>query len=499
MFSQGNKTMTALLDTFVSKIIENSDYAELDATYLSNRILALVGEDNAQQDTNQSNLIALTDELVDLAVVNGKVGDLAEEKDCLGAELMNFITPIPSQVNKAFWDTYAKSPQKAIKDFYELSKRNDYIKVTAIAKNIAFTTSSVYGDIDITINLSKPEKDPKAIAAAKLAKTSNYPKCQLCMENEGYQGRINYPARANHRIIRMNLGNEKWGFQYSPYAYFNEHCIFLNTEHVPMVISQNTFRQLLDIVDIFPGYFAGSNSDLPIVGGSILSHNHYQGGRHIFPMEIAELDSVFHFKDFPDVTAGIVKWPMSVIRLRGANKSRLVELAEIIRLAWRNYSDDTMNIFAFTGDTPHHTVTPIARKRDGQFELDIVLRDNHTTAEYPDGVYHPHVDVQHIKKENIGLIEVMGLAILPPRLKKELAEVEKYVLNQYNEMADYHKDWADAIKASHPETSSETVSEIVKQAVGRTFIRVLEDAGVYKRNRQGQAAFMRFVESIGVK
>lgn len=487
-----------LLDTFVAKVIEASDYTEDDMFYLRNRVLALVGEDGAEQETQETDLIALKEELVDLAVKNGKVGELMAEKDCLGAELMNFITPIPSQVNRRFWDTYAKSPQQAVADFYDLSKRNDYIKVAAIAKNIAFTTPSQYGDIQITINLSKPEKDPKAIAAAKLTKASSYPKCQLCMENEGYQGRINHPARANHRIIRLNLGDEKWGFQYSPYAYFNEHCIILNTEHVPMVISKNTFAQLLDIVDIFPGYFAGSNSDLPIVGGSILTHNHYQGGRHVFPMEIAELDNEFQFKGYSDVTAGIVKWPMSVLRLRSQNKARLVELAEKIRLAWRDYSDESVDVLAYTGDTPHHTVTPIARKRDGQFELDIVLRDNHTTAEFPDGVYHPHADVQHIKKENIGLIEVMGLAILPPRLKDELLEVEKYLLNEYNEIADYHKDWADEIK-KRTDITADTVHNIVQEEVGHVFVRVLEDAGVYKRDEKGQKAFMRFVNSIGIE
>ena len=487
-----------LLDTFVAKVIDNSDYTEDDMFYLRNRILALVGEEGAQQETEQTELIALKDELIDLAVQNGKVGELVAEKDCLGAELMNFITPVPSQVNREFWDTYAKSPQQAIADFYALSKRNDYIKVAAISKNIAFTTPSPYGDIQITINLSKPEKDPKAIAQAKLIKASSYPKCQLCMENEGYQGRINHPARANHRIIRMNLGDEKWGFQYSPYAYFNEHCIILNTEHVPMVISQDTFAQLLDIVDMFPGYFAGSNSDLPIVGGSILTHNHYQGGRHVFPMETAELDCEFRFKDFSDVTAGIVNWPMSVIRLRSNDKSRLVELAEKIRLAWRDYSDDSVDVVAYTGNTPHHTVTPIARKRSGLFELDIVLRDNHTTAAFPDGVYHPHADVQHIKKENIGLIEVMGLAILPPRLKNELSEVEKYLLNQYNEIADYHKDWADNIKKRR-DITAESVHDIVQEEVGKVFVRVLEDAGVYKRDEKGQAAFMRFVDSVGLE
>ncbi|MBF7094323.1 UDP-glucose--hexose-1-phosphate uridylyltransferase [Streptococcus sp. HF-1907] len=490
--------MTSLVDAFVAKVIENSDYTTEDYFYLRNRVLALVGEDGAEQETSLTELIALKDALVELAVSNDKSGPLAEEKDCLGAELMNFITPIPSVVNKHFWDTYAQSPQQAIADFYDLSQRNDYIKVAAIAKNIAFTTPSEYGDIEITINLSKPEKDPKAIAAAKKAKASSYPKCQLCMENEGYQGRINHPARANHRIIRMNLGDEKWGFQYSPYAYFNEHCIVLNTEHVPMVISQDTFAQLLDIVDIFPGYFAGSNSDLPIVGGSILTHNHYQGGRHTFPMEKAELENSFTFKDFPDVTAGIVKWPMSVIRLSAEDKSRLVQLAEAIRQTWRSYSDETVDILAFTGEEPHHTVTPIARKRGGKFELDLVLRDNHTTAEFPDGVYHPHADVQHIKKENIGLIEVMGLAILPPRLKDELAEVEKYLLDQYNKVADYHKEWADAIKA-RAVISEETVHDLVQEEVGKVFVRVLEDAGVYKRDDKGQEAFKRFVETVGIE
>lgn len=488
-----------LLDTFVHQVIENSDYTEEDYFYLYNRILALVGEEGVERPTEETTLIGLKEELVALAVENEKVEDLAPKKDALGAELMNFITPIPSVVNHRFWETYKTSPEQAISDFYELSQRNDYIKVDAIAKNIAFQTPSEYGEMEITINLSKPEKDPKAIAAAKLMKASSYPKCQLCMENEGYQGRIDHPARANHRIIRMTLGDEKWGFQYSPYAYFNEHCIVLNSEHVPMVISEETFAQLLEIVDIFPGYFVGSNSDLPIVGGSILTHNHYQGGRHTFPMEKAEVEEIFHFKDFSDIDAGVVKWPMSVLRLRGENKERLVELAEVLRQAWRGYSDEEVDIVAYTDETPHHTVTPIARKRDGKFDLDIVLRDNHTSATYPDGVYHPHADVQHIKKENIGLIEVMGLAILPPRLKEELAEVENYLLGQENHIADYHKDWADEIKASHPELDDTTVSEIVKEAVGKTFVRVLEDAGVYKRDEKGQQAFQRFIESIGVE
>lgn len=488
-----------VLDQFVQEIIANSSYRELDTVYLKNRIMAIVGEEGLDQPCDRLPMIALKDKLVDIAIKNEKIGGLPEEKDIIGAELMNLITPPPSVVNQEFWATYQDSPQEAVANFYELGKRNDYVKTEAIAKNIAFTTPSQYGDIEITINLSKPEKDPKAIAAAKLVKASSYPKCQLCMENEGYQGRINHPARANHRIIRLNLGDEEWGFQYSPYAYFNEHSIVLNSKHVPMVISQKTFKQLLDIIDIFPGYFVGSNSDLPIVGGSILTHNHYQSGRHIFPMEKAEVIKTFTVEGFEDVTAGIVKWPLSVIRLSSASKDSLVALAEKIRLTWREYSDDAVDIVAYTGDTPHHTVTPIARKHGELYELDIVLRDNHTSDEHPDGVYHPHKDVQHIKKENIGLIEVMGLAILPPRLKDELAEVEKYLLGQDSQVADYHKDWAEELKASHPTVSADTVKQIVQEGVGQIFTRVLEDAGVYKFTPEGQEAFARFVESLGTR
>lgn len=483
-----------LIDQFIAKVIASSAYTEMDRPYLFNRVLALVGEAGGNPETQSETLIELKEELVDLAVANGKVGALFEERDCLGAELMNLITPLPSKVNRDFWETYQSSPEEAIADFYALSQKNDYIKLAAIAKNVAFTTASSYGELEITINLSKPEKDPKAIAAAKSMVASSYPKCQLCMENEGYQGRVDHPARANHRIIRLPLGDETWGFQYSPYAYFNEHSIVLNTEHVPMVISQKTFEQLLAIVDLLPGYFVGSNADLPIVGGSILTHNHYQAGRHVFPMEKADIIKSFRFKGFEGIEAGIVNWPMSVLRLTADDKDELVNLAEVIRLAWRDYSDVDADIMAYTGDTPHHTVTPIARKKAGRYQLDLVLRDNHTSQEHPDGVYHPHADVQHIKKENIGLIEVMGLAILPPRLKKELLEVEKHLLNQYNEMADYHKDWAEQIRLAHPEISQNNVQDFVRQAVGQTFARVLEDAGVYKN----QVDFMRFVESIGL-
>ena len=490
--------MQTVIDNFVEQVIQSEVYKPMDYSYVKNRILALVGEEGANTSTSETDIKKLKDMLVELAEKNGKVGPLAEEKDCLGAELMNFITPIPSAVNENFWSTYQESPEKAVNDFYQLSKDNDYIKLSAIAKNIAFRAETKYGPLEITINLSKPEKDPKTIAAEKLMKASNYPKCLLCMENEGYQGRVNYPARANHRIIRMKLGDEEWGLQYSPYSYFNEHAIFLNTKHIPMAITPKTFEQLLEIVDIIPGYFVGSNADLPIAGGSILSHNHYQGGKYVFPMEVAECETNFVFSGFEDIQAGIVKWPMSVLRLRGTNKQRIVELASKILKSWQGYTDLEADIIATTGEIPHHTITPIARVVDGQFEMDLVLRDNHTSELHPDGVYHPHKDVQHIKKENIGLIEVMGLAILPPRLKTELEEVEKYLLGKDNAIADYHLEWADQLKEKYPNVKEEEINSVVQHEVGQVFARVLEDAGVYKNTPFGHEAFMRFVKSVGI-
>ncbi|HEM5504595.1 UDP-glucose--hexose-1-phosphate uridylyltransferase [Streptococcus suis] len=491
--------MAGLVDRFVEQVIANSDFEEMDALYLRNRVLALVGDQVLTVQTELEDLIELKDELLAHGVRTGFVGELLEEQDMVGACLMDLITPSPSQVNHDFWMTYQISPEKAIADFYELSKRNDYIKLAAIAKNVYYQVDTDYGKLEITINLSKPEKDPKSIAAATKAETSNYPKCLLCMENEGYQGRINHPSRANHRIIRLDLGQEQWGFQYSPYAYYNEHAIFLNQEHVPMVISPRTFEQLLDLLDLLPGYFVGSNSDLPISGGSILTHNHYQGGRHRFAMEKAPIERQLVFDGFESVSAGIVKWPMSVIRLSSADKPSLLGLATKILEKWRSYSDDSVQIKAETDGTPHHTITPIARKRGDLYELDLVLRDNQTSEEFPDGIYHPHPDVQHIKKENIGLIEVMGLAILPPRLKAELAEVEKFLLGQDSQVADYHQPWADRLKAEHPDVTEERAEEIIRASVGQIFARVLEDAGVYKRTSEGQAAFLRFVEFVGLK
>lgn len=487
-----------VLDAFITEVISESSFEEMDRIYLTNRVLARVGDGVLEVETELDDLIDIKDQLVEEAVRLETIEDSQTAREILGAELMDLITPAPSQLNRDFWTTYASNPEQAVADFYHLSQKNDYIKIKAIAKNIAFKAPTAYGDLEITINLSKPEKDPKEIAAAKKAKTSHYPTCQLCFENEGYQGRLDHPARSNHRIIRFDLVGQEWGFQYSPYAYFNEHCIFLDSKHTPMTISCATFERLLDIVEIFPSYFAGSNADLPIVGGSILTHDHYQGGRHTFPMEKANLDKVFTFVGFETVEAGIVNWPMSVLRLKSTDKAALIKLSDTILQKWRAYSDPTVQILAESNGEQHHTITPIARRKKGKFELDLVLRDNQTSKEHPDGIYHPHKDVQHIKKENIGLIEVMGLAILPPRLKNELKEVEEFLLGQREEVASYHQAWADQLKAHHPDVTLESAQTIVRASVGRIFKRVLEDAGVYKRTKEGQAAFMRFIESIGL-
>ena len=486
-----------LVEKFVTKVIAESSFEELDRIYLTNRVLALVGDGVLDVETDQNDLIELKDQLVEEAVRLGTIEDSLAAREILGADLMDLVTPCPSQVNPDFWTTYAQSPEQAIADFYQLSQKNDYIKLKAIAKNIAYRVPSDYGELEITINLSKPEKDPKEIAAAKLVKSSNYPQCQLCMENEGYHGRVNHPARSNHRIIRFDISGQEWGFQYSPYAYFNEHCIFLDSQHRPMAISRKTFERLLTIVETFPGYFAGSNADLPIVGGSILTHDHYQGGRHTFPMERAPVEESFTIEGFEAVSLGIVNWPMSVLRLQSDDKAQLIALADNILESWRSYSDPAVQVLASSNGEPHHTITPIARIRDGHYELDLVLRDNQTSPEHPDGIYHPHADVQHIKKENIGLIEVMGLAILPPRLKEELKQVQDYLLGRKSTVATYHQPWADDLKATHPSITDEAEAEVlVRESVGQIFARVLEDAGVYKRTAEGQAAFRRFVATL---
>ena len=477
------------VDKFVDQIIaSDNDYQELDRIYLYNRICALVGDDNHQTDDDVKTA------LIETAIKNKKIDGSQTSKEILNDQLMDFVTPLPSKVNDKFWNLYQKSPERATNYFYQLSQTNDYIKTKAIAKNISYTVKTNYGDLEITINLSKPEKDPKAIAAAGKQVQNGYPKCQLCMENEGYLGRLGYPARSNHRIIRFTLGGQTWGFQYSPYAYFSEHAIFLNRIHQPMIINQHTFNNLLEIIRIFPQYFVGSNADLPIVGGSMLSHDHYQGGRHDFPMMKAPIEREIEIP-VDNVKAGIVKWPLSTIRLTSSDPEELVKAATLIHENWMNYTDESVDVRAYTNETRHHTVTPIAYRKGVDYVLDIVLRDNQTSAKYPDGIFHPHQDVQHIKKENIGLIEVMGRAILPARLKDELKEVERYLLKQPNKMAAYHKTWADKLATKY-EFTDDNVSEIVAQETGLVFGRVLEDAGVFKWNDQGQAAFDKFIESL---
>ena len=422
-------------------------------------------------------------------------------RDLFDTRLMNCLMPRPSEVVKKFRGEYEKSPEDATAYFYKLSQDSDYIRRYRVCKDLKWITKTEYGDLDITVNLSKPEKDPKAIAAAKTMKQSGYPKCLLCMENVGYAGRINHPARNNHRIIPLTLNGESWGFQYSPYVYYNEHCIVFNGKHTPMKIDRNTFKKLFDFVTMFPHYFLGSNADLPIVGGSILTHDHFQGGHYEFAMAKAPVEKKWVFPGFEDVDAGIVHWPMSCIRLTSEDDARLVELADKILTAWRGYSDEKCFIFAETDGEPHNTITPIARMRDGKYQLDLVLRNNITTPEHPLGVYHPHAKLHHIKKENIGLIEVMGLAVLPSRLKAEMADVETALAAhtpaaEYGESIQKHAEWAMDILARHPELNAENVHSIVQDEVGHVFEQVLEDAGVYKMDVAGRAGFERFLSTI---
>lgn len=492
-------SISQVVTDFISLAIQSGGWMELDRIYLENKLLALIGEDALTERKVRvvsENSLDLLEKLLNQAQKNQLISDISAERDILEAQIMDLLTPPPSVVNAYFAQYYSKDPKMATDYFYKLSRDNNYIKTREIAQNIIFPAETEYGTLEITINLSKPEKDPKQIAAERNVAKVDYPKCLLCMENEGYKGRLNYPARTNHRIIRMNLDGESWGLQYSPYAYYNEHCIILSEEHRPMKISQATFTRLLKIVEVLPHYMVGSNADLPIVGGSILSHDHYQGGRHTFPMAIAEIEHAFDLTGFPKIQAGIVKWPMSVIRLTSKNAQELSQAADYVLKQWQKYSDPTVEVVAETADgTQHHTITPIARKVDEMYQIDLVLRDNNVSEQYPDGIFHPHPDVQHIKKENIGLIEVMGLAILPPRLKPELAEVEKYLLDQPNNIAAYHLNWANNLK-QEKEITLENVEKVVQEAVGQVFARVLEDAGVFKRNEKGQNAFKTFTDSL---
>ncbi len=446
-------------------------------------------------------LSAILSDLCDYAVEQGIIEDGITSRDLFDTKLMGLLTPRPSEVNRKFDALYAEDPEKATDWYYDLSQATNYIRRDRIKKDQKWLAETDYGTMEITINLSKPEKDPRAIAAARNAAPAGYPKCLLCEENEGYAGRMNHPARQNHRLLVLDILGQPWGMQYSPYVYYNEHCIFLNRCHQPMKIDKSAFQKLLAIVEHFPHYFVGSNADLPIVGGSILSHEHFQGGRHTFAMETAPVERTFTVPGFEQVTAGVVKWPMSVLRLRCAEAAPLAELADKILTAWRAYTDEAAGIFAETNGEPHNTITPIARRRGSDYELDLVLRNNLTTEEYPLGVFHPHQELHHIKKENIGLIEVMGLAVLPARLKGELEAVAAHLADGSDLSADpltaSHAEWALQIKAEHPEMNADNVTAIVQEEVGKVFATVLEHAGVYKRNAEGQAAFDRFIKTLG--
>ena len=473
---------------------------EADRVWAVNGLLEDLGLSDWEEVPGRARpLEEILGEILDWAVAQGRIEDGTTSRDLFDTKLMGRLTPRPSQVRAAFAEKYARSPEEATDWYYQFSQNTDYIRRYRVARDQKWIARTDYGDLEITINLSKPEKDPRAIAAARSAPQGGYPKCLLCRENEGYAGRMNHPARQNHRLIPVTIDGKDWFFQYSPYVYYNEHCIVFNGQHVPMKIDRSAFRKLLDFVKQFPHYFVGSNADLPIVGGSILSHDHFQGGRHVFAMEKAPVERAVSFPGFADVEAGIVRWPLSVIRLRCGDDNRLVDLAEKILTAWRGYTDEQAVIYAHTDGQPHNTITPIARMRDGRYELDLVLRNNLTTPEYPLGLYHPHPELHHIKKENIGLIEVMGLAVLPARLKGELAELADALVQgadlRSSETLAKHADWAEELKTRYTFTA-ENVTDILQSEVGAVFAQVLEHAGVYKCTPEGRAAFQRFIDSV---
>lgn len=473
-----------------------------DEIYCINRLLECLGLDEysePQTPVKKAELEEILASLLDFAAEKGIIKNDVTSRDLFDTKLMSVFVPRPSYVKDKFYALYEKSPKEATDFYYKFSRDTDYIRRYRVSKDLKWKSESEYGELDITVNLSKPEKSPEEIAAAKKAKQSGYPKCLLCPENEGYAGRTNHPARQNHRIIPITIDGNEWGFQYSPYVYYNEHCIVFNKKHTPMKIDKAAFRKLFDFVKLFGHYFIGSNADLPIVGGSILSHEHFQGGNYEFAMAKAPVEKNYTVKGFEDVEVGRVKWPMSVIRISGKDTDRLTELADKILTAWRGYTDESCFIFAETDGEKHSTITPIARKRDGKFEMDLVLRNNITTDEHPLGVFHPHKELHNIKKENIGLIEVMGLAVLPSRLKTELAEIEKALLDgsdiRDNETIAKHADWVASFKDNYIFTSENT-KEILQNEVGKVFAKVLEHAGVYKRDEKGFAGFDRFMASL---
>ena len=477
---------------------------ECERIYTTNLLLDLFHEDNYEEPEavayGSPDLETILANLLNIAVERGIIEDNVVYRDLFDTKLMNCLLPRPAQVQAAFWEKYAISPEKATDYYYKFSQDSDYIRRYRVAKDLKWKVDSPYGEIDITINLSKPEKDPKAIAAARNAAASSYPKCQLCMENEGYAGRVNHPARENHRIIPITINQSNWGFQYSPYVYYNEHCIVFNGEHVPMKIDRAAFTKLFDFIKLFPHYFLGSNADLPIVGGSILSHDHFQGGHYTFAMAKAKIELPVTIPGYEDVEAGIVKWPLSVLRIRSKDTSRLIDLAEHVLNCWRSYTDEDAFIYAETNGEPHNTITPIARKNGDTYELDLTLRNNIATDEHPLGVYHPHAQYHHIKKENIGLIEVMGLAVLPSRLKEELELLADYIVNgkdiRSNKKIEKHADWVEEFLPTYDNITKENVMEILQKEVGNVFTHVLEDAGVYKCTEQGRADFLKFIHTL---
>ncbi len=493
------------IETYIDSLIAyamNTGLAEPeDHWVLVNRILDILQKADYEpsEEPMTEDIEEILGGILDYAVENGLCDDNITAKDIFDTRIMGAVTPMPREIVRTFWEKYKKDPVEATDWYYKFSCDTDYIRRYRIEKDMRWKYPCEYGDLDITINLSKPEKDPRAIAAAKFAPQTAYPKCQLCRENEGYAGRMNHPARANHRIIPIEICGADWCLQYSPYVYYNEHCIVLNEEHIPMKIDKSAFEKLLDFVRLFPHYFVGSNADLPIVGGSILSHEHFQGGHYTFAMETAPIKEKIVFKGFEDIEAGIVKWPMSVIRLRGSDSARIADLADKILGIWRGYSDESVSVIAFSEDQPHNTITPIARRRGEDFELDLVLRCNITTEEFPMGVFHPHEDKHHIKKENIGLIEVMGLAVLPSRLKKELSDLAKAAAEgkdvSSDETLSKHSEWLEKLRKEYTFTE-ENAMDIILQETGRVFAEVLEDAGVYKNTAEGYSAFIRFIDEV---
>lgn len=494
-----------MLSENISKLVQYSVETGLigegDRIYTTNRLLELFQEDeytDPEKEYRDIELEPVLQALVDEAWERGLMEDnTIDHRDLFDTKIMGCLVMRPSELQERFWRLYRESPEKATDYFYKFSQDTDYIRRYRIKKDMRWVVKSRYGDIDITVNLSKPEKDPKAIAAARLQKSSSYPRCLLCRENEGYAGRLGHPARQNHRIIPITIQGRPWGFQYSPYVYYNEHCIVFNGEHTPMKIDRNTFIKLFDFVKLFPHYLIGSNADLPIVGGSILSHDHFQGGHYQFAMADARIEESVTIPGYEDVEAGILHWPLSVIRIRSRDEKRLIDLADVILKKWRGYTDEEAFIFAETNGEPHNTITPIARKNGELFELDLTLRNNLTTDEHPLGVFHPHAERHHIKKENIGLIEVMGLAVLPSRLKEEMEQLRDAILEQKDLRADValkkHADWVEEFLPRHPEMSRDNVMDILKEEIGQVFVKVLEDAGVFKCTPQGREYFRRFL------